>query len=51
MGKKRNQFDGIAAIFFLIGVILIVMNKNSNMVNTGWVLIVIGIVKQIVEWK
>jgi len=49
--ENRTIVDGIAALFFLMGVGLIVANKGQNMTNVGWIFVLIGVVKQLKEWK
>ena len=49
--KNRSTLDGIAMLFLLAGASLVVFTKSQNMVNVGWILIVIGIVKQLLVWK
>lgn len=48
MARPFSTFDGISAIFFIFGGLLIVLQQAENL---GWVLIVVGIVKQLLEWK
>jgi len=40
----KQTIDGIAAILFIIGIILLISGNN----NVGWALIVIAILKQFV---
>lgn len=39
---KLESIDGVAAILFIIGIILLILGKN----NVGWALIAIAILKQ-----
>lgn len=41
-GAKIESIDGIAAILFVTGIILLILGNN----NVGWALIAIAILKQ-----
>ena len=46
-----KDLDGLSILFFIFGLLLIVSNQTQNSVNLGWVLVIIGIVKQLIVWN
>lgn len=51
MAKKTSTLDGLSMLFFLAGALLVIFTKSQSTANVGWILIVIGIVKQLLAWK
>ena len=49
--NKFSAIDGIAILFFLGGGLFVILGTTAQLINIGWILIVIGIVKQLIEWK
>lgn len=51
MSKKLSTFDGIAALIFVLGAATLIFSDGQRLANLAWVLMVIGILKQFVEWR
>jgi hypothetical protein len=50
MYRRRGTIDGVAMIFFVAGGLIVIYGGDAAK-NLGWILIIIGIVKQMFEWK
>ena len=50
MYRNHSNLDGVAVAFFLAGAFILISNGIESK-NLGWLLLIIGIVRQIIEWK
>ena len=49
MHIDRSNLDIVSMVFFIVGAFIVISQPQTA--NVGWVLIIIGIVKQLMEWK
>jgi len=49
MHTNKSNLDILSMVFFIAGAFIVVSDTLNT--NLGWVLMVIGIVKQLLEWK
>ena len=50
MKKVFSDLDGVSLLFFLLGLIFVIVAKTQGLTNIGWIFIMVGIVKQVLEW-
>ena len=48
---KNKELDGTSILFLILGIIIVIFGNDTQISNVGWILIMVGLVKQLLEWN